>query len=202
MREGHYIEDQSEVTMVLWANENADVFIYQGEERQDATSLIENGDRLWLGNPLRFRNSSSQLDSEPSDLLLVMRKQQNGEIRRYQDSNYKWQDEFVRFGSSFRLTYSVEGERQTWVERYTWVVAVGIIAGVLVLMFLYMFVFRPFFMKKSIGLDLCYGRKRSSVFSSESSVSTRETTTVIPPPMVQNRRKMKIEGINVCMPPS
>ena len=59
-------------------------------------------------------------------------------------------------------------------------VALGTIAGVLVLMFLYMCVIRPFLLKKSIGLDLCY-RKRHGV-SNESSLVTRE---VIP----QNNRR-------------
>ena len=70
-------------------------------------------------------------------------------------------------------------------------IALGTIAGVLVLMFFYMCVIRPFFMKKSVGLDLCYHRKRHTV-SNESSMITRE---IIP----QNNRRgvSRIEGMNV-----
>ena len=63
IKEDYYIEDESEITFVLETADNAEIFIYKGSDRDEAESLIEFGDRLYPGNPLRF----TDLD----DLLVV-----------------------------------------------------------------------------------------------------------------------------------
>ena len=63
IKEDYYIEDESEITFVLETADNAEIFLYRGSDREEAESLIEFGDRLYPGNPLRF----TDLD----DLLIV-----------------------------------------------------------------------------------------------------------------------------------
>ena len=43
----------AEMSFVLQSAENAELFIYKGHERASAESLIEGGDRMYLGTPVR-----------------------------------------------------------------------------------------------------------------------------------------------------
>ena len=54
LKKGYYIEGESEMTIVLETAQNAEVYILQGSDRASAESMIEQGDRLYPGNPLRI----------------------------------------------------------------------------------------------------------------------------------------------------
>ena len=54
LKKGYYIEGESEMTIVLETAQSAEVYILQGSDRATAESMIEQGDRLYPGNPLRI----------------------------------------------------------------------------------------------------------------------------------------------------
>ena len=53
LKKDHYIEGKSELQIVLQSQTNAGVYVLRGGDRKTATGLIENGDRLYVGSPLR-----------------------------------------------------------------------------------------------------------------------------------------------------
>ena len=71
IKEDYYVEDESEVTFILETAQNAEIFIFKGSDRDSASSIIEMGDKLYPGNPLRI--------TELDDLMIVFRKKVNGE---------------------------------------------------------------------------------------------------------------------------
>ena len=82
---------------MLETADNAEIFIYKGSNRDEAESLIEFGDKLYPGNPLRFKDLE--------DLFIVFRKTVNGQSisPAFGSSHYE------TFDGSFSLTYEVEG---------------------------------------------------------------------------------------------
>ena len=54
LRKEDFIEGQSELTLVLETAINAQVFVFTGEKRDEVKELVELGDKLYPGNPLRI----------------------------------------------------------------------------------------------------------------------------------------------------
>ena len=55
----------SEMTLILESAINGEVYIFKGGDRATTENIIEDGDRLWPGNPLRINHKE--------DLLIVFR---------------------------------------------------------------------------------------------------------------------------------
>ena len=93
LKQEYYIEEESDVTFILETAQNADIFVFKGSDRDSATSIIEKGDKLYPGNPLRI----TSLD----DLVIVFRKTVNG------DSSYVGGvgDQYLTYDGSFDLSY-------------------------------------------------------------------------------------------------
>ena len=53
------------MTIILEAAINGEVYIFKGGDRATTENIIEDGDRLWPGNPLRINHKE--------DLLIVFR---------------------------------------------------------------------------------------------------------------------------------
>ena len=66
LKKNYFIEGESEMTLILETADNADVYIMKGSDRETAEVMIENGDRLYPGNPLRI--------SDMSDVLILFRR--------------------------------------------------------------------------------------------------------------------------------
>ena len=53
MEKKYDAHEGAEMTFVLQSASNVEIFIFAGNDRATATSLIEGGDRMYLGNPVR-----------------------------------------------------------------------------------------------------------------------------------------------------
>ena len=102
IKEDYYVEDESEVTFVLETADNAEVYIYEGSDRASAVSIIEFGDKLYPGNPLRITHLE--------DLLVVFRKAQNGQSVNVAGVG----EQYETFDGSFSLTYEVSGHQYSF----------------------------------------------------------------------------------------
>ena len=67
LRTEYYIEGKSELTIQLQSSDNSAIYIMIGSDRSKASSLIENGDQLYPGNPLRF-------DFQDNFIVLMMKR--------------------------------------------------------------------------------------------------------------------------------
>ena len=99
LRKDNYITDLSEVTIVLEFNDNADVFILLGQNRGEAINIIEQGDKLYPGNPLRL--------STHLDFYIVFIKSVDGI-----ESN----GSYTSYLGSFSLSYEVSGTKHPFWE--------------------------------------------------------------------------------------
>ena len=139
MIKDNYITDLSEVTVVLEYNENADIFIFLGQNRGDAINIVEQGDKLYPGNPLRLSNNL--------DFYILFIKSVDGI-----ESN----GSYTSYSGSFSLSYEVSGKKHPFwevpflhVHRAFWYLAV---AAVLIAIgsSIYFFCVRPCCLKKPI----------------------------------------------------
>ena len=53
LKKDYYIDGESEMTLVLQKADNAEIYIFKGSDRSKAENVVEQGDRLYPGNPLR-----------------------------------------------------------------------------------------------------------------------------------------------------
>ena len=124
------------MTLILEKVENAEVYIFKGGDRATAESVIEKGDRLYPGNPLRITHKE--------DLLIVFRKSVTGVVA---SSN------FSPLPGSFTLSYEVIGTKHAWWklpfidehEAY-WYASLSVTCLVLVccpIAFIYFLIVRP-----------------------------------------------------------
>lgn len=165
IKEDYYIEDESEVTFVLETADNAEVYIYKGSDRAAAESLIEDGDRLYPGNPLRF--------SELDDIMIVYRKAVNGQLVTDPDSLAM---EYETFDASFSLTYEVKGTQYSFWQKpfvyydddtYWWIFRIGLCVSVALALFfcVYGCIVRPLCLNKPICCLCCYCQDDADVQS-------------------------------------
>ena len=99
LRKDNYILDLSEVTVVLEYDINADVFIFVGQNRGEAINIVEQGDKLYPGNPLRL--------STNLDFYIVFIKSVDGI-----ESN----GSYTSYSGSFSLSYEVSGKKHPFWE--------------------------------------------------------------------------------------
>ena len=148
------------MTIVLETADNAEIYMFKGSDRASAESLIDEGDRLYPGNPLRF----SDLD----DLLIVFRKTFNGQSSFVSGVG----DQYETLDGSFSLNYEVSGIQYSFWQRpfvyhdddaYWWTFRIG--SGLFILLALagavYGFIARPLCLKKPICCLCCYDKNNS-----------------------------------------
>lgn len=104
LRTEHYIEGESELTLVLEEANNADVYILRGTDRSTAENSVELGDKLYPGNPLRI----THLD----DLLVVFRLTVHDEITIKPTGV----TQYISTGS-FQLNYEATGPQYPFWRR-------------------------------------------------------------------------------------
>ena len=96
LKKDYYIEGESEMTLTLQKADNAEIYIFKGSDRSIAESVVEQGDRLYPGNPLRVVHME--------DLLIVFRKSVTGTSIVLNAGTT-----FTSLPGSFTLSYEVTG---------------------------------------------------------------------------------------------
>ena len=133
--------------------ENADVYVFEGTNRKEATNLIENNDKLYPGNPLKITTHS--------DLMLVFKKTLDGYERTvYSYTQEDWFTIFETVDGSFEITYVLSGEKHPFYRRpfvgepeaywYMFLVAFGLVCAAILALIVYTFIVRPVCLKKPI----------------------------------------------------
>lgn len=122
--------------MVLEKAINADIYIFRGDDRTDAESMIEKGDKLYPGNPLRLEHHD--------DLLIVFTKASILDVT----------------DGSFKLTYETSGDKHAFWRRpfldedvVYWYIALSstcILLIALIYLVVHFLCFRPCCLKKPI----------------------------------------------------
>ena len=156
IKDDYFIEDKSELTFVLETADNAEVYIYKGSDREEAESIIEEGDKLYPGNPLRI----THLD----DILVVFRKKVDGQYTFIEGVG----DIYETFDGSFSLAYEVTGPQYSfWQQPFVyhddndyWWWAFRIFVAVIFLTsigcFTYSCIVRPCCLRKPVCCLCCY----------------------------------------------
>ena len=92
------MKDESELTFILEEADNAEVYILKGTDRETASNEIEQGDKLYPGNPLRITHND--------DFLILFKTSVTGSgIVSNTNANT-----FTSQKGSFKLTYEVTGQ--------------------------------------------------------------------------------------------
>ena len=95
LKEDNYVEGNSEMILLLESASNAEVFLFSETDRKDAVSLIEQGDKLYPGNPLYITDVTK-------DYMIVFHTTVNGDTSS---------GSFTSSSGSMRITYQVSGLR-------------------------------------------------------------------------------------------
>ncbi len=124
----------------------------RGDKRENASRLIENGEQLYPGNPLRI--------TFQDDFIVLFIKQQTGVTSNYIDENLQEKTKFTNWTGDFKLTYTAKGLIHPFWKKpflrepdafyYLFLVGLGLFLLLIPCSLIYCCIVRPCCLKKPI----------------------------------------------------